>query len=60
MTNILIVTVGLPYSGKSSFAITTGYPIVSPDAVSLAYGTRFNTRLEPIVWATVHAMVSKI
>ena len=32
----LILTVGLPRSGKSTWAKTTGYPIVSADAIQYA------------------------
>jgi len=37
MQNKLIVMVGLPRSGKSTWARTTGYPIVSNDAIQYAY-----------------------
>jgi len=33
---ILILTVGLPRSGKSTWAAKKGFPIVSPDAIRLA------------------------
>lgn len=54
----LILTVGLPRSGKSTWARSTGYPIVSPDAIRLAiHGQPFVDLAEPFVWATAKAMV---
>ena len=32
----LILTVGLPRSGKTTWALAQGYPIVAPDAIRLA------------------------
>ncbi len=60
--NTLIVTVGLPRSGKSTWAkeVTKQIhsPIVNPDAVRLAItGQRFVKSAEPIVWTTVQYMV---
>ncbi len=56
--NKLILTVGLPRSGKSTWARSTGYPIVSPDAIRLAiHGQAFVDLAEPFVWATAKAMV---
>lgn len=55
---ILVATVGLPLSGKSTWAKSQAWPIVNPDAVRLAvHGERFIDRAEPFVWATVKAMV---
>lgn len=55
---ILVVTVGLPFSGKSTWAKSQAWPIVCPDAVRLAiHGERFIGWAEPFVWATVRAMV---
>lgn len=55
---ILICTVGLPRSGKSTWAKSQAYPIVNPDSVRLAiHGQRFVAEAEPFVWATVKAMV---
>ena len=57
----LICTVGLPYSGKTSWALTTNYPIVSPDSVRLAlHGTRYIQNSEPIVWVLVEYMISSL
>lgn len=36
--NILVITVGLPRSGKSTWAKTLGAPIVSCDAIRQALG----------------------
>lgn len=55
---LLIVTVGLPYSGKSTWAQQQGCPIVCPDAVRMAvHGRRFIFLAEPIVWTHVTIMV---
>ncbi len=54
----LICTVGLPRSGKSTWAMAQGYPVVSPDAIRLAiHGNDFIANAEPFVWATAKAMV---
>ncbi|MEE8577292.1 MAG: ATP-binding protein [candidate division Zixibacteria bacterium] len=60
--NTLIVTVGLPRSGKSTWAkeVTKQIhsPIVNPDAVRLAVtGQRFVKTAEPLVWTIVQIMV---
>lgn len=58
---ILIATVGLPRSGKSTWAKSQAYPIVNPDSVRLAiHGQRFIGSAEPYVWATVKAMVRSL
>lgn len=55
---ILICTVGLPRSGKSTWAKSQAYPIVSPDAIRLAlHGQAFIAQAEPIVWAHATLMV---
>jgi predicted kinase len=57
----LICLVGLPRSGKSTWAKTTGHPIVSPDAIRLAvHGQRFIAEAEPFVWAIAKAMVRSL
>lgn len=57
----LICLVGLPRSGKSTWAKSQAWPIVNPDAVRLAiHGQRFITEAEPFVWATVRAMVKAL
>ena len=59
--NRLILTVGLPYSGKTTWAKTSGFPIVSPDAIRLAlHGQRFIAAAELWVWAIAHTMVEAL
>jgi predicted kinase len=59
--NILIATVGLPKSGKTTWAKAQSYPIVNPDAIRLAiHGQRFIAEAEPFVWATAKAMVKAL
>lgn len=55
----LILTVGLPQSGKTTWAQAQCYcPIVSPDSIRLAmHGQRFQFLAEPFVWATALVMV---
>jgi len=60
--NSLIVTVGLPRSGKSTWCKKTRHqlrcPIVCPDAVRLAVtGQRFVREAEPTVWMIVQYMI---
>lgn len=58
ITKILICLVGLPRSGKSTWARAQGHPIVNPDAIRLAlHGQRFFPPAEPMVWAVAHMMV---
>lgn len=59
---LLICTVGLPRSGKSTwsraYSKQHGIPIVCPDAVRYAiHGQRFVYHAEQYVWATVNAMI---
>lgn len=57
----LIALVGLPRSGKSTWAKKAGHPIVSPDAIRLAiHGQRFIAESEPFVWAVAKAMVRSL
>ncbi len=59
--NILILTVGLPRSGKSTWARQYGAPIVNPDAIRLAlHGQRFQVQAEPMVWAIARYMVEAL
>lgn len=61
MKPTLLLTIGLPRSGKSSWAKTSGHPIVCPDEIRLAlHGQRFVASAEPIVWAIAHVMVSAL
>lgn len=56
--HILIATLGLPRSGKTTWARSQAYPIVNPDSIRLAlHGQRFVGLAERFVWATAHAMV---
>lgn len=58
---ILIVTVGLPRSGKSTWAKRQTFPVVNPDAIRLAlHGQRFYGPAEPFVWATAKLMVRSL
>jgi predicted kinase len=55
---VLILTVGLPRSGKSTWAQKQGLPIVSADAIRLAlYGRAFEGLAEDFVWAQAAVMV---
>lgn len=55
---ILICTVGLPRSGKTTWARKQVHPVVNPDAIRLAiHGQKFIPEAEPFVWATAKAMV---
>ena len=57
----LILTVGLPRSGKSTWARAQGFPIVNPDAIRLAlHGQRFLAQAEPLVWAFAQVMVASL
>jgi predicted kinase len=55
---ILIMTYGLPRSGKSTWARKQGVPVVEPDAIRLAKtGKRWHGPIEHEVWATARTMV---
>lgn len=57
----LILTVGLPHSGKSEWAKKQGIPIVEPDAIRLAlHGEPFIALAEPFVWATAKVMIGAL
>ena len=59
--NILILTIGLPQSGKSTWAKTTGFPIVNLDAIRLAlHGKPFIQASEPMVWTLALYMVKAL
>ena len=58
---ILVAMVGLPRSGKSTWAQSQAWPIVNPDSIRLAiHGQRFVRQAEPFVWATAKTMVSAL
>lgn len=59
--NTLILTVGLPRSGKTTWSLKQGHPIVSPDAIRLAtHGRRFWAAMEKTVWSTAWQMVAAL
>jgi len=59
--NTLVLCVGLPRSGKSSWAKQQGHPVVNPDSIRLAiHGQAFLASAEPLVWSTAHLMVSAL
>jgi predicted kinase len=64
--HILILTVGLPRSGKSTWAQEQSHPIVSPDSIRLAlHGRPYKhgdtiARAEPYVWAIAKTMVRSL
>lgn len=61
MDNRLYMTVGLPRSGKSTWARSTKLPIVSPDAIRATfYKEPFNSAYEPHVWQHAHIMVKAL
>jgi predicted kinase len=59
---ILIMTVGLPRSGKSTWARQqNGIPIINPDSIRLAiHGKSFDAKYEAKVWETAHLMVKAL
>lgn len=57
----LIMTVGLPQSGKSTWARSQKCPIVNPDAIRLGlHGNPFIGEAEPFVWAIAKVMVRSL
>lgn len=57
----LILMVGLPRSGKTTWAREQGFPIVNPDSIRLAlHGQRFQAEAEPMVWAIARYMVTAL
>ncbi len=57
----LILTVGLPQSGKSTWARMQECPIVNPDSIRLAlHGKPFIPESEPFVWAIAKCMVKAL
>lgn len=61
MCNTLIMTVGLPQSGKTTWAQTQRHPIVNPDSIRLAlHGQPFYGDAEPFVWSIAKCMVRSL
>ena len=57
----LILTVGLPRSGKSTWAKEQGFPIVNPDSIRLSlHGQRFQPEAEGFVWAIAYLMADAL
>jgi predicted kinase len=57
----LVMTLGLPRSGKSTWARQQGYPIVNPDSIRLAlHGEAFIKNAEPMVWTVARYMVESL
>jgi predicted kinase len=57
----LVMTVGLPRSGKSTWARQVGSPIVNPDAIRLSlHGASWRAEAEPMVWAVAKLMVAAL
>jgi predicted kinase len=57
----LICTVGLPYSGKTTWARQQIHPIVNPDSIRLAlHNQRYIEAAEPYVWAIAKTMVKSL
>ena len=58
---VLILTVGLPRSGKSTWAKKQGYPIINPDSIRLAlHGEHFIEDAEPMVWTIAMYMTKAL
>jgi predicted kinase len=59
--NKLILTVGLPRSGKSTWARRQGVPVVNLDSIRLAwYGKAFDVKEKPSVWWIARCMVTAL
>ena len=57
----LVMTVGLPRSGKTTWAQKQGVPIVNPDSLRLAiHGQPFIPSAEGLVWAISKLMVQAL
>ena len=60
-TKTLYILIGLPRSGKSTYAQSMGHPIVNPDSIRIAlHGQAFIKKAEPFVWAIAHKMVESL
>jgi predicted kinase len=61
MTKVLLLTVGLPRSGKTTWARQQGCPIVNPDSIRLSvHGQRYLPQAESLVWAIAKIMVRSL
>jgi predicted kinase len=59
--NKLILTVGLPRSGKSTWSRGSGYPVVNPDSIRLAlHGHAYIGSAEPMIWAVAKLMTASL
>ena len=57
----LILTVGLPRSGKSTWSIKQGFPVVNTDAIRLAlHGKPFIRETEKMVWTQAYYMIKSL
>lgn len=55
----LIILVGLPFGGKTTKALSMGYPIASPDGLRLAiHGRNYCPEAEGLVWTMMRIFVS--
>lgn len=60
-TKVLHMTVGLPRSGKSTWARMQGVPVVNPDSVRFAlHGKLWDASREAEVWAHVDLMIRSL
>ena len=64
MKNVLVMTVGLPRSGKSTWAheqATQGTPVVNPDSIRMSlHGKEYREDANPVVWAIARVMVESL
>lgn len=59
--NRLYMLVGLPRSGKTTWAVRSNYPVVCPDAIRISlHGSVFRKEAEPMVWAIAKIMVASL
>lgn len=59
--NVLYLTIGLPRSGKSTWARRQLIPIVNPDSIRLAiHGKAFDLKHEDLVWWHARIMVESL
>ncbi len=57
----LILTVGLPRSGKSTWSASKGFPVVNPDSIRIAmHGRDFIKEMEWMIWGTARTMVKSL